>query len=81
MSSGSKFLVSYNDCAEIRELWDLPGIRIESISRINNLAQRGDAGSMFNEVFISNYDTAERSQSGQMSLFDMVDEEDSDEYN
>lgn len=78
MSSGSKFLVSYNDCPEIRELWDLPGIRIESISRINNLAQRGDAGSMYDEVFLSNYDTTERSQNGQMSLFDMADEEDSD---
>lgn len=81
MSSGSKFLASYNDCPEIREIWDLPGIQIESISRLNNLAQRNEAGCMYEEVFISNYDTAERSESGQMSLFDMIDEEDSDEYN
>lgn len=66
-----KFLVSYNDCPEIREIWDKPGIQIESIERLNNLAQRYDNGCMYAEVLISNYDTAERRNlCRQMSLFD-----------
>ena len=65
------FLVSYNDCPEIRELWDQPGIHIEAISRINNLAQRYEGGSQFPEVFISNYDTSERrNMVRQLSMFD-----------
>lgn len=66
-----KFLVSYNDCAEIRELWDMPDIRIESISRMNNLLQRYKGGSMYDEVFISNYDTREKiNMNRQLSLLD-----------
>ena len=66
-----KFLVSYNDCPEIRKLWDNPGIRIESIERLNNLAQRYDGGCMYGELLISNYDTKERAkQVQQLSLFD-----------
>ena len=66
-----KFLVSYNDCPEIRALWDKPGIEIESISRINNLAQRYDNGCMYEEVLISNYDTAERrNMNRQLSFLD-----------
>lgn len=60
MECRGKFLVSYNDCPQIRELWNLPNIRIESISRLNNLAQRYNGGCMYEEVFISNYDTSER---------------------
>lgn len=55
-----KFLVSYNDCPEIRELWDVPGIYIEEISRLNNLALRYESGAVYHELFISNYDTSER---------------------
>ena len=66
-----KFLVSYNDCPEIRELWDKPGIKIEEISRLNNLAQRYDGGCQYAELLISNYDTSERARSvRQLSLFD-----------
>ena len=66
-----KFLVSYNDCPEIREIWDQPGIRIEAITRINNLAQRYEGGSVYPEVFISNYDTKERqNMTRQPNLFD-----------
>lgn len=46
-----KFLLSYNDCPEIRELWDRPGIYIEEISRLNNLAQRYEGGCMYSELF------------------------------
>ena len=65
-----KFLVSYNDCPEIRELWDKPGIYIEEISRINNLAQRYDGGCQYAELLISNYDTSERAKMAkQLSFF------------
>ena len=66
-----KFLVSYNDCPEIREIWDKPGIQIEPIQRLNNLAQRYDGGCMYPEILISNYDTSERKNMvRQLSLFD-----------
>lgn len=55
-----KFLVSYNDCPEIRELWNVPGIYIEEIIRPNNLALRYESGAEYHELFISNYDTSER---------------------
>ena len=66
-----KFLVSYNDCPEIREIWDKPNTHIEEISRLNNLAQRYDAGCQYGELLISNYDTSERAKAvRQLSLFD-----------
>lgn len=71
MECKGKFLVSYNDCPEIRELWDNPNIRIEEITRINNLAQRYEGGCQYAELFISNYDTNERGKvDQQLSLFD-----------
>ena len=42
-----KFLVSYNDCPEIRELWDVQGIYIEEITRMNNLALRYENGAEY----------------------------------
>ena len=62
MKCQGKFLISYNDCPEIRELWNHPGIQIESVQRTNNLAQRYEAGSQYDELLISNYDTAERAR-------------------
>ncbi|WP_367575786.1 hypothetical protein [Acutalibacter intestini] len=43
-------------CDTIRALYSVPGIYIEKIKRINNLAQRYDPGTVYEEVFISNYD-------------------------
>ena len=65
-----KFLVSYNDCEFIRELYQ--DFRIESVSRLNNLAQRYDSGCEYAEVLISNYDTGERLRDMpvQLGLFD-----------
>lgn len=60
MNCQGKFLLSYNDCPEIRQLWNHPNIRIEAIQRTNNLAQRYEAGSQYGELLISNYDTSER---------------------
>ena len=71
MGIKGKFLVSYNDCPEIREIWDKPNIHIEEISRLNNLAQRYEGGCMYEELFISNYDMSERKNMvRQFSLFD-----------
>ncbi len=65
------FLVSYNDCPEIRKIWDKPNIYIEEISRLNNLAQRYERGSIYEELLISNYDTSVRRNAvRQFSLFD-----------
>ena len=65
-----KFLVSYNDCSEIREIWSQEGILLEEISRMNNLAQRYDSGCQYAELLISNYNTHERKASAQqLTLF------------
>lgn len=65
-----KFLVSYNDCPQIRKIWDKPNIYIEEVSRINNLAQRYENGSQYAELLISNYDTSERAKmTQQLSMF------------
>lgn len=71
VSCQGKWLVSYNDCEFIRELYK--DFSIEAISRINNLAQRYDNGCEYAEVFISNYDTSERMRDMpvQMGLFDL----------
>lgn len=69
-ASKGKFLVSYNDCEFIRELYK--DFQVESVSRLNNLAQRYDNGSEYAEVLISNYDTSERllDMPSQLNLFD-----------
>ncbi len=67
-----KWLVSYNDREFIRELYQ--DFRIESVSRLNNLAQRYDNGCEYAEVLISNYDTGERLRDmpTQLGLFDLA---------
>ena len=68
-----KFLLSYNDCPFIRELYDMPGIIIKPVSRINNIKQRYENGSVFEELLIANYDIEERGRHApiQMNLFDV----------
>ena len=74
-SMQGKFLLSYNDCPEIRELYSRPGIMIEGTARLSNIAQRYEAGKQYAELLISNYDTIERINSQiQLSLFDSLDE-------
>lgn len=66
-----KFLLSYNDCPEIRALYDRPGIVVEGISRLSNIAQRYENGKQYPELLISNYDTTELARSCvQLTLFD-----------
>lgn len=73
MKIEGKFLLSYNDCSFVRELYDAQGIVIEATTRINNIKQRYDNGAQFEEVFIANYDLQERSREApaQMNLFEI----------
>ena len=69
-----KWMVSYNDCEFIRELYK--GYEITAVSRLNNLAQRYEGGCEFSEVLITNYDPKEleRSQPRQLQLFELQGE-------
>ena len=64
-----KFLLSYNDCKEIRDLYD--GFSVFDFSRIHSMAQRYSAGKEFKELLIGNYDLYERERNRprQMSMF------------
>ena len=80
-ASRGRWMVSYNDCEFIRELY--AGYTITAVTRINNLAQRYDGGCEFPEVIITNYDPQElkNAEPQQMHLFDLGGEdEDEIEY-
>lgn len=62
------WLLSYNLCPEVLEMYKQPGILIEQVDRINNMAQRYESGAVFQEVLISNYDTIKRTPE-QLYLF------------
>lgn len=63
-----KWLLSYNACDPIRELY--AGFRQEELSRVNSLSLAyGSGRDEYSEILISNYDTSERSKSSQLTLF------------
>ena len=66
-----KFLLSYNDCPEIRELYE--GFSIFDFSRTHSMAQRYEAGKKFGELLIGNYDLFERERNKpqQLTLFNV----------
>ena len=68
------WLLSYNLCPEVLELYQQPGILIEEVDRINNMAQRYESGAVYQEVLISNYDTRKSAQA-QLHLFEPAAEE------
>ena len=68
------WLLSYNLCPEVLELYQQPGILIEQVDRINNMAQRYEGGAVYQEVLISNYDTRQSAQA-QLYLFEPAAEE------
>lgn len=72
-----KFLLSYNDCPEIRELYE--GFSLFDFSRTHSMAQRYEAGKEFKELLIGNYDLFERERAKprQLTLFDIcgIDED------
>lgn len=75
MGIEGKFLLSYNDCPEIRALYSRPGISIESTLRLSNIAQRYEGGKQYAELLIANYNPAERYEAArQFTLFDAEQE-------
>lgn len=70
----SKFLLSYNDCPEIRELYG--GCAFFDFKRLHSMAQKYEAGKEFPELLIANYDLFERTKANgrQLTLFDEYDE-------
>lgn len=66
-----KWLVSYNDCTEIRNLYD--GYAFFDFKRIHSMVQKYEAGREFPELLIANYDLYERERAKprQLSLLDM----------
>lgn len=75
-----KWMVSYNDCDFIRDLYE--GYTITAVTRINNLAQRYDGGCEFPEVIITNYNPGEQARAvpRQLDLFSLYEEEEEDGY-
>ena len=65
-----KFLLSYNDCPEVRKLYE--GFSLFDFSRVHSMAQRYEAGKEFKELLIGNYDLYERERGKpmQLTLFD-----------
>lgn len=55
MGIKGRFLLSYNDCPEIRELYADRGLYIETTQRQNNMSD-----GQYDELIISNYDQSER---------------------
>lgn len=74
-NSKGKWLVSYNDCEEIRNLYD--GYSFFDFTRLHNMKQRINAGEQFPELLISNYDMYERQRNKplQLSLLDLTTEQ------
>ena len=70
-----RFLLSYNDCPEIRGLYE--GFSLFDFSRIHSMAQRYEAGKEFKELLIANYDLyeRERTQPKQLTVFDCCGED------
>ncbi len=65
-----KFLLSYNDCKESRELYK--GCYFLAFERVHSMAQKYAPGKQFPELLISNYDLLERERSMpyQLNFFD-----------
>ena len=69
-----KWLVSYNDCEEIRGLYQ--GYEFFDFKRIHSMVQKYEAGKEFPELLIGNYDLYERERAKprQMTLKEMTEE-------
>lgn len=75
-----KFLLSYNDCDEIRELYN--GFSMFDFSRTHSMAQRYEAGKEFKELLIGNYDLYEREKSKpkQLTIFELQNDDENFDY-
>lgn len=65
-----KFMLSYNDCEEVREMYGDSGFYIESFDRLNSISQRYNPSGQFKELLVMNYNPYERrdKQPKQMKL-------------
>ena len=63
-----KWLLSYNACEPIRELY--AGFMQEELTRVNSLGLTYGAGAEYREILISNYDTSQR-RNNQLTLFEL----------
>ena len=75
-----KFLLSYNDCDEIRELYN--GFSMFDFSRTHSMAQRYEAGKKFKELLIGNYDLYERGKlkPKQLTIFELQNDDENFDY-
>lgn len=75
-----KFLLSYNDCDEIRELYN--GFSMFDFSRTHSMAQRYEAGKEFKELLIGNYDLYEREKlkPKQLTIFELQNDDKNFDY-
>ena len=75
-----KFLLSYNDCDEIRELYN--GFSMFDFSRTHSMAQRYEAGKEFKELLIGNYDLYEREKLNpkQLTIFELQNDDENFDY-
>lgn len=75
-----KFLLSYNDCDEIRELYN--GFSMFDFSRVHSMAQRYEAGKEFKELLIGNYDLYEREKGKpkQLTIFELQNDDENFDY-
>lgn len=74
------FLLSYNDCNEIRELYN--GFSMFDFSRTHSMAQRYEAGKEFKELLIGNYDLYEREKlkPKQLTIFELQNDDENFDY-
>ena len=80
MEAKGRFLLSYNDCEEIRQLYE--GCAFFDFRRIHSMVQRYEVGKEFPELLIANYDILEKVKSKplQVRLSDLDDEDDVIDY-
>ncbi len=73
VNAKGKWLLSYNDCPEIRELYD--GYSFYDFKRVHSMVQKYDPGKEFPELLIANYDLSEKAKnfSWQIDLFTPIE--------
>ena len=76
-----KWLISYNDCPEIREIYH--EYCLFGFTRIHSMVQKYEAGKEFPELVIGNYDLYERERNRpqQLTLFDFTENLRTEEIN
>ena len=73
VNAKGKWLLSYNDCPEIRELYK--GYSFYDFKRVHSMVQKYDPGKEFPELLIANYDLTEKAKnfSWQIDLFTPIE--------